>query len=152
MSAWFGVRRHLARPGSPGTLCTILSEWARYTCDVVLPKQVTTNTLTKKLKNPVEVFLASKSQLGLGSLFAGRSPCLSHQNHGDFGEARILGGVQKTPSRVVQGGLAQGQIGSRRHLAENAWLVSLGSSGGAQRPCRVHLHIIQLGFEGNPYF
>ena len=43
-----------------------------------------------------------------------------------------------------------GRIGSRRHLAENAWLVSLGCSGGAQRPCRVHLHIIQLGFEGKP--
>ena len=43
-----------------------------------------------------------------------------------------------------------GRIGSRRHLAENAWLVSLGCSGGVQRPCRVHLHITQLGFRGKP--
>ena len=28
--------------------------------------------------------------------------------------------------------------------------MSLGCSGGAQRPCRVHLHIIQLGFQGKP--
>ena len=47
-----------------------------------------------------------------------------------------------------QGGT--GRIGSRQQLAENAWLVSLGCSGGAQRPCRVHLHIIQLGFKGKP--
>ena len=45
-----------------------------------------------------------------------------------------------------------GRIGSRQQLAENAWLVSLGCSGGAQRPCRVPLHIIQLGFEGKPLF
>ena len=45
-----------------------------------------------------------------------------------------------------------GRIGSRRHLAENPWLVSLGCSGGAQRSCRVHLHIIQLRFYGKPLF
>ena len=45
-----------------------------------------------------------------------------------------------------------GRIGSRQQLAENAWLVSLGCSGGAPRSCRAHLHIIQLGFKGNPYF
>ena len=43
-----------------------------------------------------------------------------------------------------------GRIGSRRHLAENAWLVSLGCSGGAQRPCRVYLHIIQRLLQGKP--
>ena len=46
--------------------------------------------------------------------------------------------------------LRTGRIGSRRQLAENAWLVSLGCSGGAQRSCRVHLHIIQRSFYGNP--
>ena len=43
-----------------------------------------------------------------------------------------------------------GRIGSRQQLAENAWLVSLGCSGGTQRSCRVHLHIIQLGLQGKP--
>ena len=43
-----------------------------------------------------------------------------------------------------------GRIGSRRHLAENPWLVSLGCSGGAQRSCRVHPHIIQHWFYGKP--
>ena len=46
--------------------------------------------------------------------------------------------------------LYTGRIGSRQQLAENAWLVSLGCSGGAQRPGRVHLHIIQLGLQGKP--
>ena len=41
-----------------------------------------------------------------------------------------------------------GRFGSRRQLAENMWLVSLGCSGGPQWSCRVHLHIIQLGFKG----
>ena len=31
----------------------------------------------------------------LSTLFTGRSPCLSHQNHGDFGETRILVRVPK---------------------------------------------------------
>ena len=43
-----------------------------------------------------------------------------------------------------------GRIGSRQQLAENAWLVSLGCSGGTQWPCRVHLLIFQLGFKGKP--
>ena len=43
-----------------------------------------------------------------------------------------------------------GRIGSRQQLAENAWLVSLGCSGGPQRSCRVHVHIIQLGLQGKP--
>ena len=45
-------------------------------------------------------------------------------------------------------GASTGRIGSRQQLADNIWLVSLGCSGGAQRSCRVHLHIIQLGFDG----
>ena len=45
-----------------------------------------------------------------------------------------------------------GWIGSWQQLAENAWLVSLGCSGGPQRSCGVQLHIIQLGFEGNSLF
>ena len=45
-----------------------------------------------------------------------------------------------------------GRIGSRRQLAECAWLVSLGCSGGAQRACGDHLHIIQLGLQGKPIF
>ena len=48
--------------------------------------------------------------------------------------------------------LHTGRIGSRRHLAENPWLVSLGCSGGAQRSCRVHLHIIQRWLQGKPLF
>ena len=43
-----------------------------------------------------------------------------------------------------------GRIGSRQQVAENAWLVSLGCSGGAQRSCGVQLHIIQHGFYGKP--
>ena len=46
--------------------------------------------------------------------------------------------------------LRTGRIGSRQQLAENAWLVSLGCSGGAQRSCGVHLHIIQHWFYGKP--
>ena len=38
----------------------------------------------------------------------------------------------------------------RRQLAENAWLVSLGCSGGPQRACGDYLHLIQLGFQGKP--
>ena len=44
-----------------------------------------------------------------------------------------------------------GRIGSRRQLAENVWLASLGCSGGPpKRYCGNHLHIIQLGFDGKP--
>ena len=41
-----------------------------------------------------------------------------------------------------------GRIRSRRQLAENVWLVSLGCSAGppGQRYCADHLHHIQLGF------
>ena len=42
--------------------------------------------------------------------------------------------------------------GSRRQLAESAWLASLGCSGGAQQPRRVHLNLIQLGFALKPLF
>ena len=45
-----------------------------------------------------------------------------------------------------------GRIGCRQQLAGNVWLVSLGCSGGAQRSCRVHLHINQLGSRGKPLF
>ena len=40
-----------------------------------------------------------------------------------------------------------GRIGSRRQLAENVWLVSLGCSRGPQWSCRVHRHIIRIGFD-----
>ena len=43
-----------------------------------------------------------------------------------------------------------GRIGSRRQLAENVWLVTLGCSQGAQRACGDHLHIIQRWFTGKP--
>ena len=49
-------------------------------------------------------------------------------------------------------GVPTGRIGSRQQVAETPWLVSLGCSGGAQRSCRVHLHIIQLGLQGKPLF
>ena len=45
-----------------------------------------------------------------------------------------------------------GRIGSRQQLAENAWLVSLGCSGGPQWSCGVQLHITQRWFEGKPLF
>ena len=54
------------------------------------------------------------------------------------------------PNLYVWDATGTGRIGSRQQLAENAWLVSLGCSGGAQRPCRDHLHIIQHWFEGKP--
>ena len=41
---------------------------------------------------------------------------------------------------------------NRQQLAENVWLVSLGCSGGAQRACGDHLHLIQHGFQENPFF
>ena len=50
----------------------------------------------------------------------------------------------------VQRGSITGRIGSRQQLAENAWLVSLGCSGGPQRSCGVHLHIIQRWLQGKP--
>ena len=46
--------------------------------------------------------------------------------------------------------LTTGRIGSQQQLAESAWLVSLGCSGGAQRSSRVHLHIIQRWLQGKP--
>ena len=43
-----------------------------------------------------------------------------------------------------------GRIGSRRQLAENARLVSLGCSGGSQWYSGDYLHIIQRWFRGKP--
>ena len=48
--------------------------------------------------------------------------------------------------------LDTGQIGSRPHLAENVWLVSLGCSEGAQRSCRTTYTESCLGCRENPYF
>ena len=42
-----------------------------------------------------------------------------------------------------------GRIGSRQHLAGG---VSWGCPEGAQRPCGDHLHPIQIGFHGQPFF
>ena len=41
-----------------------------------------------------------------------------------------------------------GRIGSRRQVAESAWLASPECSGGAQWYSGDHLHIIELGFDG----
>ena len=43
-----------------------------------------------------------------------------------------------------------GRIGSRQQLAVNAWLVSLGCSGGPQWYSEDYLHIIQRWFRGKP--
>ena len=58
-------------------------------------------------------------------------------------------GVYTAPN-VAMYSFSYRRIGSRQHLAKNAWLVSLGCSGGAQRDCGDYLHIIQLWLQGKP--
>ena len=58
-------------------------------------------------------------------------------------------GTVKAPKLATPTKTGTGQIGSRRQLAGGA---SWGCSGGAQRPCGDHLHLIQVKFHGNPLF
>ena len=49
-------------------------------------------------------------------------------------------------------GVYKGRIWSRQQLAGGVLVVSWGCSGGAQRSCWDHVHLIQLVFKGNPMF
>ena len=56
----------------------------------------------------------------------------------------------RVDTQVLMIMVATGRIGSWRQLAGNAWLVSLGCSGGPQWSCRAQLHIIQRWLYGKP--
>ena len=72
---------------------------------------------------------------GLSSLTKGPGMLLELEQMGvhvsDGGLDRLLGAPIGTSAFCIQPGGHTGRIGSRRHLAENAWLVSLGRCGGS---------------------
>ena len=86
--------------------------------------------------------LAIMAVLGLHS-------CLSYHNYTSYG-AIIAALAAVLPSLDV--GLIATLAGRIRSWQQLAGGVSGGCPGGAQWSCGYHLHPIQLGFHGNPYF
>ena len=89
-----------------------------------------------RLDGPVSNYAANVCEFATvrNLLFTPRQdPSKLSRKHGKDNDAEIIASCD------IQGGLGASST-------ENVWPVSLGCSGGAQRSCGDHIHLIQLCF------